>query len=301
MKREPISKPGLRSTTLSRRGMTLALALGVPLGVLGLSACRDKEAELKAKMMPALDEVMPLIERDTKQVREGLPKGAELMAKHLDEDPRADLEGVKRAIANARAGVDELEVAKSTFFVFVAPDGVVLRGETEPDLPAGKSLVEAVPDAKKIFGSAGLTEVWGYMEGLRGVNKGDDLQWIVGHPVKGKEGKVLGAFVTGWSLRKYAEYLENHVKVHLTKTAEDPAKPIPLAYAFVVKGKRAFGGPVTPDENAKAVAELDLVAKTAGGAYEGSIELDGRAFLVAAKPAPTLGKDVVVALLMSPI
>jgi hypothetical protein len=269
---------------------------------LSLGGCRDKEAEIKGKLIPAIDAVLPLTERDTKQVRDGLPKGAALMTKHLDEDPASDLEGVKRAIDNARGGVDELEVAKSTFFVFVAPDGVVLRGQTEPDLPAGKSLTKAVPDAKKFLAKgAGLVEVWGYMEGLRGVNKGGDKQWIVGHPVTSKEGDLLGAFVTGWSLRKYAEYLENHVKIHLTKTAEDPKKPIPLTYLFVVKGSEAFGGPMTPADNAKAVGELGVIDKVASGTYESTLELDGRRFLVAAKKAPALGDDVALVLLMSPV
>jgi hypothetical protein len=286
------------SKDLSRRHFGLLTLAALP----ALSGCRNKEEELKGKLLPALDEVMPLIDRDTKQVRDGLPKGAALMARHLDEDPGSDLEGVKRAIESGRAGVDELEVAKSTFFVFVAPDGIVLRGQTEPDLPAGKSLTDAVPDAKKFLSKdAGLVEVWGYMKGLRGVNKGGDLQWIVGHPVKSKEGALLGAFVTGWSLRKYAEYLENHVKIHMTKTAAEPTKPIPLVYVFIVKGNAAFGGPVTPEENATAVAELGLVDKVKGGSYEAALQLDGRRFLLAARPAPAMGDDVAIALLMSPI
>lgn len=267
-----------------------------------LFGCRDKEAALAGKLIPAIDAVLPLVERDTKQVREGLPKGASLMTRHLDEDPGSDLEGVKRAIDNARAGVDELTVAKSTFFVFVGPEGVVLRGQTEPDLPAGKSLTKAVPEAKKMLSKdAGLVEVWGYMEGLRGVNKGGDKQWIVGHPVTSKEGELLGAFVSGWSLRKYAEYLENHVKIHLTKTAKDPTKALPLVYVFVIKGDEAFGAPVTPAENAEAVGELGLVDKVKSGAHESVVELDGRRFLLAAKPLPALGDDVVIALLMSPV
>ncbi|MEQ9321744.1 MAG: hypothetical protein RIF41_21430, partial [Polyangiaceae bacterium] len=168
-------------TALSRRrfGGALLIASAPAWLSLSTSGCRDKEEELKGKLLPALDEVLPLVDRDTKQVREGLPKGAALMTKHLDDEPAADLEGVKRAIESARAGVDELEVAKSTFFVFVAPDGMVLRGQTEPDLPAGKSLTDAVPDAKKFLRKgAGVVEVWGYMEGLRGVNKGGDKQWI---------------------------------------------------------------------------------------------------------------------------
>jgi hypothetical protein len=280
------------------RRCVLLVAACAPL----LGACRDKEKELVVKMVPALDEVLPLIERDTKQIREGLPKGAALMARHLDEDPGSDPKGVRRAIDNARAGTEELVVAKSTFFIFVGTDGTVLRSQTEPDLPADKSITDAIPGTKKMLAAdAGLVETWGYMEGLRGVNKGGDLQWVIGHPVKNKKGEVLGAFLTGLSMRKYAEYLENHVKIHLQKQLEDPTKPIPLVYTFVVKGKTAYGGPVTPDENATAVGELDLPAKTKGGVFQGVVTLDERRFLVAAKPAPSLGDDVVIAVLMSPV
>jgi len=267
-----------------------------------LGGCKDKEKEVAAMMAPAFDVVLPLVERDTKQVRDGLPKGAKLMAKHLDSDPGSDIEGVKRALENARAGVDELEVAKSTFFIFVAPDGTVLRSQHEPDLPAGRSITKAIADTKPMLKpDAGLVETWGYMEGLRGVNKGDDLQWVVGHPVVDTEGKLLGSFMTGWSLRKYAEYLENHVKIHLQQQRPDKTKPIPLVYTFVIKGAVAYGGPMTPDENAKALGDLGLPQKVRAGVAEGAIEVDGRRFVFAAKAAPSFGDDVAIAVLMSPI
>ena len=160
-------------------------------------------------LAPTLDAVLPLVERDAKQVREGLPKGAEVMAKHLDRDPADDLEGVKRAIQKARASIDELVVAKSTFFVFVDVKGVVLRSEVEPDLPAGKSLVEAIPGANAMLSAdAKLVEAWGYMDGCRGVNVGGDLQWVMGYPVRSPEGDHEGSFVTVWSLLQYALYPE---------------------------------------------------------------------------------------------
>ncbi len=280
-----------------RRRILLVLSL-----LLVTVGCRDKEKEVQEKIVPALEEATPLIERDTKQVREGLPKGAALLTKHLDADPGSDLEGVKRAIDSARAGTDELVVAKSTFFAFVGDNGVVLRSESEPDLPAGKSLIEAIPEAKKFLSpDAGLVEVWGYMEGLRGVNKGGDMQWVVGHPVKSADGKLLGAFITGWSLRLYAKYLEDHIQIHLKKGMPDPAKPPPLAYVFIVKGDKAFGGPVTPDENAEAIGALGLVDKTKNGIYQQSLELDGRNFFIAAMAAPAMGSDVVIVLMMSPV
>jgi hypothetical protein len=285
--------------------MTMKIALRWLLSLAALVAClgcNKKEEQLKAKAGPALDEMVQLVDRDVKQVRDGLPQGAANVLEHLDEDPAADLEGVRRAIEKGRASVHELVVAKSTFFVFVGPDGMVLRGEADPDLPAGKSLTEAIPDAKKILDpSAGVVEVWGYMEGLRGVNQGPDLQWVVGHPVKGADGKLRGAFVTGWSMRRYTEYVENQVKVKLTQLAEDKTKPIPLLYCFLVKGKTAYGASITPDDNAKLIGDLDVVEKAKGGSFETTIQLDGRDFFVAARPAPAFGPDVAVVVMLSAV
>lgn len=269
--------------------------------MVGSPGCRDKQAEAAKLGIPAVDALIPLVERDTKQIRDGLPKGAALMAKHLDEDPGASPEQIRRAIEKARAGIDELARAKGTFFVFVAPDGMVLRGESEPDLAAGSSLVEAVPDAKALVQEgAGLKETWGYMKGLRGVNFGNDIQWIVGHPVEVK-GKHVGSFVTGFSLRAYAKVLELALTAHLAEQQEDKTKAPPLAYPFLIKGPKAYGGAVTPDENMDALAALDLPTQAKSGAYEADIEIDGRPFHVSAKPCPALAPDAVLAVTLSAV
>lgn len=268
-------------------------------GAVALVGCRDKQAEVAKMGQPAIDALLPLIERDAKQIRDGLPKGAALMAKHLDEEPSHNPEQVRRAIEKARAGTDELARAKGTFFIFVGPDGMVLRGESEPDLAAGSSLTEAVPSAKALLKEgAGLQETWGYMKGLRGVNKGDDIQWIVGHPVEVK-GKYVGSFVTGFSLRAYVKVLELALQSHLLEQMEDKTKAPPLAYPYLVKGPKAYGGLVTPDENMEAIAGLDLPSK--GGPYDADIEIDGRPFHVSSKPAPSLGDDVALALTLSAV
>lgn len=279
--------------------MTRRIAIVWLLGALVATGCQDKEKDAAAKLGPAFEAVLPLLERDVKQVRDGLPKGAELLAKQLDTDPGADPEGVQRAIQKARAGVHDLEVAKSTFFVFVEPGGTVIRGEQDPDLAAGKSLLAEVPDAKNIFAGAAVTELFGNMHGLRGYEQGEDLQWIVGHPTMGADGKVMGAFVTGFSLRRYADYLEVHARNHLQQAAEDKSKAIPLLYVFVVKGKRAYGGKLTPDVNAEQLGKLDLVAKAKAGDFQERVEVEGRVFLVTAKPAAALADDVAIALMIS--
>lgn len=282
--------PWLRRPVLGALALLLILICG----------CEDKQKALDVVIEPSFKVIKPLIERDTKQIRDGMPKGAELLGKLLDDDPGADVEGLKRALVKARAGVHDLVVAKGTFFVFVEPKGTMLRSDAEQDLAAGESLTDAIPDAKKIFDKgAKLTEVWGYARGLRGVEKGGDLQWVVGAQVKASDGKVTGAYITGWSLRKYAAYLENHVRDHLTHIQENKTKPIPLVYVFLIKGKQAFGGPVTPDVNAKGIGDLDLVEKCKGGRYKTSLTLEEREFMVVAQREPVMGPDVAIALLVS--
>jgi hypothetical protein len=296
---KPPALSGLVLFPLALKAFTV-LAVTV-LAVIGLAGCKDKDKEALAKIGGVFEAVMPLVERDTKQVRDGLPTGAELLAKQVDADPGADPEGLRRAIEKARAGVHDLVVAKSTFFVFVDTKGVVLRSEEDPDLAAGQSLTDAVPDAKKILTGKALTEAWGSMHGLRGYEKGDDQQWLVGHPVKNADGEASGALVTGWSLRRYAEYLETHARQHLDQAAEDKTKSVPLLYVFVVKGTQAYGGKMTPDLNAQELSKLDLVTKAKAGEFQEQIVIEERKFFVTARPAPSMADDVAIALMISPV
>ncbi|MEM9692741.1 MAG: hypothetical protein AAGA56_09365 [Myxococcota bacterium] len=273
-----------------------SLALLAAAGAVG---CEDKQ-ELANQLAPgALEHLLPLLKRDTEQIRTGLPKGAAILSKHLDERPEDDREAIFRAMKTARSEVKELAVAKGSFFVFVAPSGLVLRGESEPDLAADHSLTEAIPDAKALLrADAGLKETWGYMEGLRGVNKGDDIQWVVGHPVEVKD-KFVGTFVTGFSLRFYAKVLEYALNAHMRKQMKDPKKPPPLTYPFIIKGGTAYGGPVTPDTNMESIASLDLVNRAKDQMTVDDIEIDGRKFRVVGKTTPVLAPDTAIAVSLS--
>lgn len=280
----------------------LAVLTAMPLS-LGVTGCQDKDKELAALIGPALGELIPLTERDATQVREGVPKTAEVIVKHLDTDPAADVEGLKRALTKTREEVKELAFSKVTFFAFVGTDGKVLRSEAETDLAAGNSLTAAIADTKPLVeGEGKAVETFGYMEGLRGVNKGNQLQWVLGAPVKHKDGKLVGAVIAGWSLRLYAKYLDTHFKQALEKAKEDPSKPNPLAYVFVVKGKMAYGGPDAPDVNATALGELDLASKVKGDElFQTTLEIEERKFLIGVRKAPALGEDLFVAAMLSSV
>jgi hypothetical protein len=280
------------------RCRALAAALCCLAALAFTGGCEDRPRLAGEQGLAVVERLLPLVERDTKQVREGIPEGAKKIAPLLDAEPGADLASLQRAIQKARAAVEGLTFAKSTFFVFVEPSGMVVRSEVDPDLAAGQSLTEPVPEAKKLFEpGAKMVELFGRMHGFRGVQNGSDRQWIVGHPVE-VDGKLKGAFVTGWSLRSYAHYLEEDTRRYLVKSQGDKPKAIPLVYVFIVHGGEAFGAPVTPDVNAEAVAKLDPVGKSKTGTFQAELEIEKRAFVVVAKPCPALGPEVAIAALV---
>ncbi len=130
------------------------------------------------------------------------------------------------------------------------------------------------------------------------VRTGQDIVWAVAAPVKDDKGQVKGLFVTGWSLRAYARRLETSATASTREAAEKAGrKNPPLVYVFVVKGKTAYGAPLTPDVDAHAIEALDLVGKTSGGAYRGTLEITSRGFGVAGVRVPELGDDVALAVL----
>jgi hypothetical protein len=277
-----------------------AVAFAVAASVAG---CEDSRAVSEQRATEAVTQLLPVVKRDVEQVRKGLPEGAAKLGTLLEADPGQNLPGLQRAIQSARGQVNDLNVAKSTFFSFADTSGTVLRSEADPDLLAGKSVFAAFPELKKAADpGSGNVEVFGEMQEMRGLRAGQDYQWVVAHPVKDAGGQVKGIFVTGWSFRRFAYHLEETAKGNLLEAAQkESRKKVPLIYVFVVKGKKAYGAPVTPDVNAQAVESLDLISKTASGPFRGSVDITGRVFGVAAQRTPELGDDAALAVIMSEI
>jgi hypothetical protein len=274
----------------------------VPL-VLAATACDDGRKLAEQSAADTLTKLAPVLKEDVAQVRRGLPDGAVKLGPMLDPDTVGSPVSLQKAITRARNLVPDLDVSKGTFFSYTGTDGVVIRSETDPDVLQGKSLLAAFPALKKAAEpGGGLAEAWGEMNDLRGVRKGPDLIWAAAAPVKDDKGQVKGMFVTGWSLRAYARRLENSATSAVREAAEKAGKKNPpLVYVFVVKGKSAYGTPVAPDVNAQAIEALDLLGKTAGGPYRGTLEITGRGFGVAGARAPELGDDAALAVLASEI
>lgn len=278
--------------------LSLTLLIG---GLALLVGCERKHELSEQRAVEELARLLVTVDEDVRQVREGLPKGATKLASHLETSPTQSLPALQRAIQWTRSAVPDLDVAKSTFFSLTDPFGIVLRSEADPDLLAQRSIIEAFPAMKQALDpKSGNVEAFGEMDELRGVRKGNDLAWVVAHPVKDTAGALKGIFVTGWSFRRYAYRLEQQAKHDLTEAAEKSNdKNIPLVYVFVLRDKRAYGAPVTPDVNAEAIERLDPLAKAASGSWRGQLEITGRRYGVAIERTPKLAEDTGVAVILS--
>jgi hypothetical protein len=274
----------------------------VPIALV-LAGCDDNKKLSEQGAVDELQKLAPVLKEDVEQVRRGLPQGAIKLGPLLDEDTLKTPQNVQKAIATARSSVHDLELAKSTFFSFANPEGKVIASEATPDLLAEKSVLTAFPALKKALEPAsGVVEAFGEMKELRGVRTGPDLAWVAAIPVKDDKGQAKGAFVTGWSMRALAFHLETAAKMHITEaTTKQGKKVAPIVYVYVVKGKTAYGTPLTPEVNAKAIENLDFPAKAAGGVVRGALEITGRAFGYAGVKAPELGDDAALAVLLSEI
>lgn len=281
--------------------LDLLMVTAVPVLAASALGCENTRAISEQTSAEMVAKLVPIVKEDVEQVRKGLPEGAAKLGATLEAEPGANLPGLQRSIQGARGAVHDLEVAKSTFFSFADATGTVLRSEADPDMLAGKSVFAAFPPLKKASEpGSGLVEAFGEMQEARGVKTGPDLQWVAAHPVKDAGGQVKGVFVTGWSFRRFAYHLEETAKRELADSTKKAGKKlVPLIYVFALKGKKAYGAPVTPDVNAQAIEALDLVAKTASGPYKGTVDITGRMFGLAAQRTPELGDDAAVAVITS--
>lgn len=271
--------------------------------VLALSACDQQQKASEQSAVDELAHLVPLVKEDVAQVRRGLPLGAQKLGAMLDADTLGNTNALQKAIGRARAQVQDLAVAKSTFFSYADATGTVVRSEADPDMLAGRSIVATYPALKKALDpSSGMVEAFGDMKELVMAKTGPDTAWVAAVPVKDDKGQAKGMFVTGWSYRAFAYHLEQSAKMHVSEAAKKAEKKNPpLCYIYLVKGKTAYGAPGTPDVNAKMVQEMDLFGKTAAGNYRSRVEITRRWFGVAAARMSELGDDAVLAVLASEI
>src|SRR4051812_40193080 len=104
----------------------------------GAVACDDPH-KTEEDAADQVSRLVVLVKEDVEQVRRGLPQGAKKLGLLLEPDAGNNLVSLQRSIGAARSAVKDLDVAKSTFFSFADPSGIVLRSEADPDMLAGKS------------------------------------------------------------------------------------------------------------------------------------------------------------------
>lgn len=272
------------------RLLTLFIAVA-----LALACSRDKEKS-PARALEHAAALAKTVETDVGEVRAGLPEGAKLLVRLVSSDKplQDDLQAVREALERARDKVQDLRVAKSTFFALAEPSGVVLRNDQAQDSMAGKNLFESFPALRGALEGKRVETIGQMPEAAR--VKGPDGQWVTAAPVL-VDGKARALYVTGWSWSAYAYRLENSLRSEVRSQVGEQGK-MPLLYVYMVVTDAAYGAPVSPEVNASAiVGQKPLEKLDAAGQWSTRIEITGRDFGLAVQRTPILGEGVAIAVL----
>jgi hypothetical protein len=117
------------------------------------------------------------------------------------------------------------------------------------------------------------------------------------------DGRVAGLFLTGWTFRRFANHLQESLRHDLQEAllkSGDTGK-LPILYVAVFDKTGVYSAPLTPQVNEKALADADLVGKTQGAPYQGTMSITDRDFGCAAVRVPKLGAATGVVVLRSEI
>ena len=289
----PVPVPASR-LLISRR--VLSLCWLVPL-VSSLSGCQKASAVSAARAKENLVLLTSAIGEDLAEIRRGLPRGAELLEEYFHAGRFEDAVQAREVLERTRGKVQDLRVAKATFFALVDPGGVVLRTDQGSDLIAGKSLFAAFPELKKGVAD-GCVEARGELPEASRVRGRSDGQWVIACPVRGKEA-LTGIYAAGWSWSAYAYRLENHLRASLRSALKHREREA-LVYVYLVVEKQLFYAPISPDVIARTLAEQNLLARAHGTEpLVLELEITGREFGAAFTRVEGLGKDVGVVVLRS--
>jgi hypothetical protein len=278
---------------------TLCVSLCAVALILILPACKKQSAVSAEKAKASLPALTKATQEDVAEVRSGLPQGTKFLlpifstGKPAADDPHA----ARNALETTRNKVQDLRVAKGTFFAVTDEKGVVIRDDDDEDTLAGHPLLPSFPGLQPALAGQ-YVETRGAMAEIAGVRGRADGQWLAAQPVlQGTE--VKGLYVTGWSWSAYAYRLERALSSNLRSALAENEK-MPLTYVYLIVGKDVYGTPISPEVNAQAIAglsPLNNASATAPTSFE--LEIAGREFGLAVELAPDLGKDVAVAVLRS--
>jgi hypothetical protein len=289
-----------RMTTSPSRFASIVAVLCLALGPSVLPACKDNAKQSAREAEAHVAALTELCDKDVAEIARGLPEGAKKLAPLWDgdADPAKDLPNVRAKLRRLRHDVPDLLVAKSTFFALTDESGVAIRNDLETDVMAGQNLAQIFPDLAKA--KEGYTTTTGSFPGTSGP---PDKDWIAAVPVKDKAGKLRGVLVTGWSLRVFANHLQENLKRDLQDKLQksgDTGK-LPVFYVGVFDKESVYTPRLTPEVTEKAMKDLSPFDKTASGRVQGVLNITGRDFGWAAGRVPKLGPDLGVIVLRSEV
>jgi hypothetical protein len=266
-----------------------------------LHGCEATDEKSVARALAHSQALVEMAKRDVAEVRQGLPLGAAEMAKlwaadgvDLSSEPSA----AREALTQARNKVQDLRVAKSTFFALATVDGQVVRNDREQDLMAGKPLFQAFPALARAA-EGGYVEALGVMPEAHGVKGKPDAEWVAAHGIRVAD-RISGLIVTGWAWSSYAYRLEFALRGQVTNELKGTRANVPLVYTLVLVGQEVYTAPESPEVNARSVAELNPVQHlSAQGSFSGLLQITGRSFALGVQAVPELGSGVAIGVLLS--
>jgi hypothetical protein len=266
----------------------------------GLAACKDQAKVSAARAAEDVAQLGSLVDKDLGEVERGLPAGAKKLAPLVaaGADPSKDVAAVRHALLKVRRDVPDLDIAKSTFFALADANGVAIRNDLEEDVMAGQNLVQIFPELAKA--KDGYVTTTGKFPGPP-PKTGPDEDWIAAAPVKRDDGSTGALFVTGWTYRYFARHLQESLKDRLAEEAKAGKNDgkMPVFYVAVFDKTGVYTAPLTPEVDGKALAEQELVGKTASGPAQGTLNLTDRSFGWAAQRTPKMAPDTGVVVLRS--
>jgi hypothetical protein len=281
-----------------RRLPTWTLAVSLVSLTLLLGCTKSTEVS-KQKARAHVEMLAKAADVDVKEIRAGLPLGSKQLEEHFaDGKAGEDAAAAKEALERARNRVQDLRTAKSTFFLIANKQGVILRSDLEHDGLAGKNLFASFGELKGALAGK-YVESRGSMAEAAGVRGRGDGQWVAATPVS-KGSEVAGLYATGWSWSAYAYRLENQLRSTVKSEARESQGKEPLVYVYVLVDSEAYGAPISPDVNAKAIKQSGLMGRASGEAVvDQALEIEGRDFGLALRRVPELGSNVAISVLRS--
>ena len=252
--------------------------------------CERTNQESVARAVAHATSLVEVAQRDLGEVRKGLPLGAQELGKRwaaAGADLTNDPEAARDALNYARNKVQDLRVAKSTFFALATPAGKVVRNDREQDLMAGAALFPAFPSLEKAAQGT-YVEALGVLPEAHGVKGKPDAEWMAASGVS-VGGEVRGLMVTGWAWSSYAFRLEFSLRNRITSELRDKKENVPLVYAFVIVGEDVYGSPESPEVNARAISERKPLSNLgADGTFSTLLEITGRQFALGVRALPEI-------------